>query len=308
MAVHAHPDDESSKGAATYAYYLDRGVDVMVVSCTGGERGSVLNEGLEPRIWAERDMAGLRRVEMTAAQAAVGFEHRWLGYADSGWIEPGSGDPLPVNSFGAIPVETSAAPLVKLIREFKPQVLVTYDEQGGYPHPDHIRCHEISAFAYEAAADPEAYPETGPAWAVSKLYYDRIMNPAKFEAVFELLTAEEPESPVLKQLGEIRERMNERAAAEASAAEAAGSSSDAPVPAPVLVSIPAVDFFDVRDAALRAHASQVAPDHPFFFWPNDLQKRAWPYEDFELARARIEVPSPETDLFDGVSDGAGGER
>ncbi|TAJ49929.1 MAG: mycothiol conjugate amidase Mca [Herbiconiux sp.] len=283
MAVHAHPDDESSKGAATYAYYLDRGVEVMVVSCTGGERGSILNEALEPRIRAERDMAGLRRVEMEAAQAAVGFQHRWLGYHDSGYQEPGSGDPVPFNSFGAIPVQISAQPLVKLIREFKPQVLVTYDENGGYPHADHIRCHEISAFAYEAAADASALPEAGPAWSVQKLYYDQIMNPRRFDAVFGLLEQEDPENPFLAEAAEMRERMKDR-------------------PDRVTVSIPSGEFFAVRDDALRSHASQVAPDHPFFFYPNDVQKRAWPFEDFQLAEARIEVPEDETDLFDGVED------
>ncbi|GAA2236456.1 mycothiol conjugate amidase Mca [Herbiconiux moechotypicola] len=282
MAVHAHPDDESSKGAATYAYYLDRGVEVMVVSCTGGERGSILNEALEPRAWAERDMAGLRRVEMAAAQSVVGFEHRWLGYADSGYQEPGSGDPVPANSFGDIPVEISAAPLVKLVREFKPQVLVTYDENGGYPHADHIRCHEVSALAFEAAADPEAYPGLGEPWEVSKLYYDAIMNPARFEAIFELFSVEEPDNPFLADLTQMRERMRDREN-------------------PTTVSIPSGEFFAVRDAALRSHASQVAPEHPFFFGPNDLHRRAWPYEDFQLARTRIPVPDTEHDLFDGVT-------
>ncbi len=284
MAVHAHPDDESSKGAATYAYYLDRGVEVMVVSCTGGERGSVLNEKLEPRAWAERDMAGLRRVEMAAAQAVVGFQHRWLGYADSGYQEPGSDDVIPTNAFGVIPVEISAGPLVKLIREFKPQVLVTYDENGGYPHADHIRCHEVSARAYEAAADPDAYPELGEPWAVSKLYYDQIMNPKRFQAVFELLSVEAPEHPFLAQLTEMRERRTEE------------------WPYVATVRIPSGEFFETRDAALRAHASQVAPDHPFFFWPDDLQKRAWPFEDFQLAKSRIPTTDDENDLFDGVVD------
>jgi mycothiol S-conjugate amidase len=285
MAVHAHPDDESSKGAATYAYYLDRGVEVMVVSCTGGERGSVLNEGLEPRLWAERDMAGLRRVEMAAAQDAVGFQHRWLGYADSGYVEPGSGDPLPVNSFGVLPIDIETAPLVKAVREFRPHVLITYDEIGGYPHADHIRCHEISMRAWELAGDPAAYPEAGPAWQISKLYYDRIMNPEKFEAVAKALEEEEPEHPFLAELGEMRERMKDR-------------------PRYPVVQIPSGDFFDVRDRALRAHASQVAPDHPFFFWPNDIQRRTWPYEDFQLIESRVDGPAEETDLFDGIEDTA----
>src|SRR5690606_15419081 len=119
LSVHAHPDDESSKGGATYAYYASRGVQVMVVSCTGGERGDVLNEALSERAAAERDIAGLRRQEMARAQQELGIEHRWLGYMDSGM--PPEDVPLPADCFAMIPVEHSAAPLVKLIREFRPQ-------------------------------------------------------------------------------------------------------------------------------------------------------------------------------------------
>ncbi|MFB2581584.1 mycothiol conjugate amidase Mca [Herbiconiux sp. P15] len=283
LAVHAHPDDESSKGAATYAYYLDRGAEVMIVSCTGGERGSVLNEALEPRIWAERDIAGLRRVEMAAAQAAVGFEHRWLGYHDSGWVEPDSGDALPANSFGSIPVEISAQPLVKIIREYRPHVLITYDEIGGYPHPDHIRTHEVSMRAWELAADESAHPELGSAWAVSKLYYDRTMNPSRFEAVFDYLTREQPEHALLTTLTEMRGWLDGKKDLST-------------------VRIPAGSFFSVRDAALRAHASQVAPDHPFFFWPNEVLQSAWPYEDYQLVQSRVAAVEAESDLFDGIED------
>lgn len=138
MAVHAHPDDESSKGAATYAYYVNQGDSVTVVSCTGGERGDILNEELPNRAMAERDLPGLRRIEMAAAQAVLGIDHRWLGYVDSGMAnEDGS---VPSGSFAEIPLKISVEPLVRLIREVRPHVLVTYDENGGYPHPDHIRC------------------------------------------------------------------------------------------------------------------------------------------------------------------------
>lgn len=281
MAVHAHPDDESSKGAATYAYYLDRGVEVMVVSCTGGERGSILNESLAERRHAERDMAGLRRYEMQAAQKAVGFEHRWLGYADSGL--PDEGEPLPVNAFAAIPVEISAEPLVRLIREFKPQVLITYDENGGYPHPDHIRCHEISVRALEAASDSAAYPDAGAPWGVSKLYYDRIFSYQRMRAVYDEIVATDPESPLIASMTEMRSWMTES-------------------PFLATTQVPAGAFFDVRDNALRAHASQVSPDSPFFFWPNELQQKAWPFEDYQLVRSTVETTMPEGDLFAGIED------
>lgn len=281
MAVHAHPDDESSKGAATYAYYLDRGVEVMVVSCTSGERGSILNETLAERAHAERDIAGLRRYEMAAAQKVVGFEHRWLGYADSGL--PDEGEPLPANAFAAIPVGISAEPLVRLIREFRPQVLLTYDENGGYPHPDHIRCHEISVRALEAASDATVYPDAGEPWSVSKLYYDRIFSYQRMKAVHDELVATDPESPLITSMTEMRSWMKES-------------------PFLATTQVPAGEFFDVRDNALRAHASQVSPDSSFFFWPNELQLKAWPFEDYQLVRSTVETTMPEADLFAGIED------
>lgn len=281
MAVHAHPDDESSKGAATYAYYLHQGAEVMVVSCTSGERGSILNEDLRGRQHAERDMAGLRRGEMQAAKEVVGFEHRWLGYADSGL--PDEGDPLPANAFAAIPKKISAAPLVRLMREFKPQVLVTYDENGGYPHPDHIRCHDISMLAYEAAADASQYPDAGPAWQISKVYYDRIFSAKRMESMYDLLVEEVPDSPLITSMVEMRERMK-------------GSEYKA------TTQVPAGDFFEVRDNALRSHTSQVSGNSSFFFMPNDIQQRAWPFEDFELVKSLVPTEMPEVDLFAGIED------
>ena len=279
LAVHAHPDDESSKGAATYAHYRSIGTEVLVVSCTGGERGDIQNESLEPKAMANRDMAGLRRIEMAAAQAAIGFEHRWLGYQDSGL--PEKDEAVPANSFALIPLEVSAEPLVKIIREFRPQVLVTYDETGGYPHPDHIRTHEISLFAYEAAADASLYPDAGAPWQVSKVYYDRIFNAPRIEAMYQFLLANAPETPQLAQMEEIRGWMKDR-------------------PDLTTTQVPVGEFLDARDQALRAHASQVAPDSAFFFWPNDLQRQAWPWEDFQLAKSLVDSPMPEADLFAGI--------
>lgn len=280
LAVHAHPDDESSKGAATYAYYVNRGVQVMVVSCTGGERGDVLNDALEGRVAAERDIAGFRRGEMAAAQRELGIEHRWLGFLDSGL--PDEGDPLPADCFALIPIEHSAAPLVKVIREFRPQVMVTYDENGGYPHPDHIRTHEVSIAAFDAAADPERYPETGEAWQVSKLYYDRVFSSRRVDAMYQALVESDPDSPLIAEFDEMRQWMRER-------------------PYLATTQVPCGDFFEQRDRALRAHASQVAPDSSFFFWPNELQRQAWPYEDFQLVRSLVDSPTPESDLFAGVT-------
>ncbi|WP_210415966.1 mycothiol conjugate amidase Mca [Humibacter ginsenosidimutans] len=281
LAVHAHPDDESSKGAATYAYYVDRGAEVMVVSCTGGERGDILNESVAALAMAERDMPGLRRTEMDAAARLLGIRHRWLGYVDSGM--PSDDGSVPPNSFASIPLEISAEPLVTLIRDFRPQVMITYDENGGYPHPDHIRCHEVSRAAYDWAADPDRYPAAGEPWQIGKLYYERIFNGVRARTVLEHVRENDPASPLVEHFEGMLERFAER-------------------PDLATTHVPVGDFFDTRDDALRSHASQVSPDSHFFFWPNDVQRTVWPYEDFQLVDSKVPTTVPEHDLFAGIED------
>ena len=150
LAVHAHPDDESSKGAATTAKYVAQGVQVLVATCTGGERGSILNPRMDtPENWA--NMTTLRNAEMARAKTILGIEQTWLGFVDSGLPEGDPLPPLPEGCFGLMDPDEAAGPLVKVIREFRPHVITTYDENGGYPHPDHIMCHKISMAAVDAA-------------------------------------------------------------------------------------------------------------------------------------------------------------
>jgi mycothiol S-conjugate amidase len=280
IAVHAHPDDESSKGAATYASYVDRGVEVLVVSCTGGERGDILNESVLKEAGAQRDLPGFRRTEMARAQDAMNIQHRWLGYEDSGLPEPG--DPLPPLSFASIPIETSAEVLVRTIREFQPHIMITYNENGGYPHPDHIRCHEVSKRAWEASGDPSAYPEAGEPWHIQKLYYDEIFNSRRIEAVKNKLTETDPDSGLIHEMDQLLERMGES-------------------PYNATIQLDVSDFFHVRDRALRAHRSQI-PEDSFFFVSNELQRAAWPYEEYRLVESRVPTSDREDDLFDGVRE------
>lgn len=281
IAVHAHPDDESSKGAATYAHYLDQGAEVLIVSCTGGERGDVLNELVARDPKSRRDLAGLRRAEMDHARDIIGFQHRWLGYEDSGL--PPEGVAVPQGSFADVPAEVSAEALVRLVREFRPHVMITYNEQGGYPHPDHIRCHEISKIAWDLSGDAESYPDAGEPWAIKKLYYESIFNTERMTRVYEVLREREPESPLIAQFEEMEQRFRRR-------------------PSDVTARVEVGRFFDQRDAALRAHASQIPPDSFFFFWPNDLQREAWPYEDYRLAASRVATSEFEADLFQGIDE------
>src|SRR3954467_3386925 len=126
MAVHAHPDDESSKGAATMARYVDEGVDVLVVTCTGGERGSILNPALHHRKDIEDNIAAIRKAEMDRARAILGVRQHWLGFVDSGLPEGDPLPPLPEGCFGLVPIEDAAAPLVGLIPRFTPPGITTY--------------------------------------------------------------------------------------------------------------------------------------------------------------------------------------
>ncbi len=201
MHVHAHPDDESSKGAASTAKYVAEGVDVHVATCTGGERGSILNPKMDrPDILA--NITEVRRQEMERARDILGVRQDWLGFVDSGWPEGDPKPPLPDGCFATIPVEEAAEPLVRLMRSFRPHVVTTYDERGGYPHPDHIMCHQVSVAAFEAAGDPERYPDAGEPWQPLKLYYHHSFNRPRMQAIHDAMVAHGLESPWEERLKE----------------------------------------------------------------------------------------------------------
>ena len=280
MAVHAHPDDESSKGAATTARYAAEGVEVLVVSCTGGERGSILNPSYGREITDLDEMREVRTVEMAEAARALGVQHRWLGFVDSGLPEGDPLPPLPEGCFALTPLEEAAAPLVELVREFRPHVITTYDPTGGYPHPDHIMCHRVSKEAFDTAGDAERYRGRGEPWPPLKLYYNHGFSMARIRAVHEAMLGAGLESP-------FGEWVESRAAREIPERE-------------VTTRVPVADYFDARDAALRAHATQIDPDGFFFAVPRDLELDEWPFEEYELAQSRVATTLPEDDLFAGI--------
>ncbi|MEO6701822.1 MAG: mycothiol conjugate amidase Mca [Jatrophihabitantaceae bacterium] len=286
MCVHAHPDDESSKGAATMAKYVDEGVEVLVVSCTGGERGDILNPALKDRPEIADNIAQIRITEMAQAQRILGVQHHWLGYVDSGLPEGDPLPPLPEGCFGLVPLAESTRALVEVVRRFRPHVMTTYDENGGYPHPDHIMCHQVSVAAFEAAGDPEAFPDAGAPWQPLKLYYDVTFTKERIEALHNAMVELGIDSPY----EEWMTRWEERAA-------------DRRLPK-VTTLVNCGDFFSRRDAALLAHATQVDPEGWFFKVPLDVQRRVFPWEQFELARSMVDSELPEDDLFAGVRETA----
>ncbi|WP_430393788.1 mycothiol conjugate amidase Mca [Brachybacterium nesterenkovii] len=279
VAVHAHPDDESSKGAASMARYVHEGVQVTVITCTGGERGDILNPKMAEDPEALADLPAVRRREMARAQEILGVDHEWLGFEDSGLPE---GDPLPAlpeGSFATLELDVAAGPLVEALRRLRPQVLTTYDENGGYPHPDHIMTHRVSMRAVDLAADGTFAPELGEPWEVLKVYYNNGFSRQRFAAIARYMTEQGLGSAELDAWLERFDERDDRL---------------------LTTRVDVRDYLAIRDEALRAHATQVDPDGFFFAVPHDVLDAAWPTDDYELRMSRIGVTLPETDLFAGI--------
>ena len=289
MAVHAHPDDESSKGAATMARYAREGVQVLVATMTGGERGSILNPAMDrPEVLA--NLPAIRREEMARAREILGVEQRFLGFVDSGLPEGDPKPPLPAGSFGLVPLHEAAAPLVSLVREFRPHVILAYDESGGYPHPDHIKAHQVAVEAFEAAADPDQYPEAGgEPWQPLKMYYFVSFHQAKYVALHEEFVKRDMDSPYTKIFEEWEERARKRLERGIK-------------PLDITTRVAVADYFDIRDDALRAHATQIDPNSSWFACPREVERAGWPTEDYHLARSLADTELPEDDLFAGIRE------
>jgi mycothiol S-conjugate amidase len=288
MAVHAHPDDESSKGAATMARYAREGVDVLVVTCTGGEAGDILNPAMDrPEIVA--DLPAVRRRELVEAINILGVRQVDLGFVDSGLPQRPEGapddyelPPLDPGCFAMQPPDVTARALVEIVRRERPHVIVTYDENGGYPHPDHIACHQVSVAAFEAAGDPDRFPDAGEPWQPLKLYYVHGWHLEKLRAINDAMLARGLESPYAERLAEWVEKPEDRDR--------------------ITTRVPCGEYFELRNKALVAHATQVDPEGAWFAVPLDVQREVWPTEDYQLARSLVDTTLPEDDLFAGLRE------
>jgi len=275
LSVHAHPDDESSKGAATLVKYSRANADVLVCTMTGGERGSVLNPALDrPEVWAE--LPARRQAEMARAREILGVQQRFLGFVDSGLVTDGA---VPADSFAAQPMEVALRPLVQAVREFRPHVMIAYDENGGYPHPDHVKAHQVAVAAFLAASDSSRFHDCGPVWSPQKLYYTCAFNRDYFEAIHRAMVDAGLDSPA----GDVLAAWPE----------------DWPT-WEVTTRVECAEYFPIRRAALLAHETQVNPDGPELSCPLDLEMKVWPTEDYHLVSSAVPTQLPETDLFAGV--------
>jgi len=277
LTVHAHPDDESSKGAGTISLYASQGVHTTLVCCTGGEAGDILNPAMDLPEVRER-LGEVRRDELATAAKVIGYDEVvMLGYHDSGMPDTeANANPA---AFANAPLDEAVGRLVEIIRRERPQVVVTYgDDQQGYPHPDHLRVHDITLPAFDAAADPDAYPGLGEPWQASKLYYT-MWSRARVVAMHEKFVELGLESPFGDDWFK-RPSQEQR----------------------ITTSVPLSGrHADVRGEALRAHATQVDPTSPFWFGlPPEVMREVHPFDDYELARSLVDSTIPEDDLFAGL--------
>ncbi|MFD0370265.1 N-acetyl-1-D-myo-inositol-2-amino-2-deoxy-alpha-D-glucopyranoside deacetylase [Streptomyces sp. NPDC059071] len=285
LLVHAHPDDESINNGATMARYAAEGALVTLVTCTLGEEGEVIPPALAHLAPDREDRLGEHRVgELAAAMKELGVtDHRFLGgpgrFRDSGMM--GAPQNRRENAFWNTDVDVAAPYLVEVVRETRPQVLVTYDPDGGYGHPDHIQAHRVAMRAAELAADPAYRPELGPAHAIAKIYWNRVPRPVA-EAGFARLSAEGSVFP-----------------ADATIDDVPGVVDDSRITA----EIAGDERYAVRkSAAMAAHVTQVAVDGPFFALSNNLAQPVFTTEYYELVHGTPGAPAGEreTDLFAGL--------
>jgi mycothiol S-conjugate amidase len=278
LCVHAHPDDEASKGAGTVAKYHAEGVHTVLVCATGGEEGDILNPAMDkPEV--RENIHEVRLEELRRSVEIIGYDELiMLGYRDSGM--PDSEANKDPRSFAQAELDEAVGRLVEIVRRTRPQVIVTYNEdQQGYPHPDHIRVHDISVAAFDAAADPTRFPELGPPWQISKMYYS-VWSRARIVAMHEKFLELGLESP-------FDEKWLQRPSQEQS----------------ITTNIDIAEQGDIRRQALLAHATQIDPTSPFWFGlPPEIARTVHPYDDYMLARSLVPSETPEDDLFAGVRE------
>jgi mycothiol S-conjugate amidase len=286
VSVHAHPDDEASKGAGTVARYAAEGIRGVLVCCTGGEEGDILNPAADtPEIRA--NLRAVREAELRASVDAIGYAQLYLlGYRDSGM--PDTEANARPDNFANAPLDEAVGRLVAVIRRERPQVLITYgDERAFYKHPDHIRVHEISVPAFTAAADPARYPEAGDPWQPSKLYYSGFSF-RRIRALHDEYERRGEESPYAERLAQL---------------SAAGGPADLGIESPTTF-VDVGDFLAARRRALLAHRTQIDPESHWMRVPDDLLRSTFPWEEYVLAQSLVPPATapgePEDDLFAGL--------
>jgi N-acetyl-1-D-myo-inositol-2-amino-2-deoxy-alpha-D-glucopyranoside deacetylase len=285
LLVHAHPDDETIGTGATMAKYAKEGAHVTLITCTLGEEGEILVPELA-HLAADRDggLGDYRIGELAAAMAALGVtDHRFLGgpgrWRDSGMMgTPSNQRP---DAFWQADLDEAVGELVRVVREVRPQVVVSYDENGGYGHPDHIQAHRVALAAFDAAGDPARFPDTGEPWSPAK-FYEAVIPISVLQRAFEALRELGDEAPF-----------------------GVTSPDELPFGVPdedVTTVVDARSYLDAKLEAMRAYPTQITVDGPFFALSNNVGQGAFGLEHYRLTRGDLALGGEqETDLFAGVS-------
>jgi N-acetyl-1-D-myo-inositol-2-amino-2-deoxy-alpha-D-glucopyranoside deacetylase len=295
LLVHAHPDDESIQNGATMAKYAAEGRGVTLVTCTLGEEGEVLVPDLEHLASDKDDDLGEHRVsELTTAMKELGVsDFRFLGgrgrYRDSGmvWADTGHaalGDDVRPDAFWRADPLEAATYLVEVVREVRPQVMVTYDEFGAYGHPDHIQAHRVATYAASLAAVPSFRRDLGEAWDIAKVYWGAMSASRMREGLRRLRASGDtttfegldPDGPLWPNMVEDHD---------------------------LAAMVDGTDYVEAKMRAMKAHATQIKVEGRFFALSNNMGNQIWGQEYYRLAKG---IPGPvganglESDLFAGL--------
>ncbi len=276
LSIHAHPDDEASKGAATVARYVAEGARAVLVTATGGEAGEILNPVMDrPDVVA--NLQQVRADELAAAADIIGYEKvTMLGYRDSGM--PDSEANAHPDAFCRQPFDEVLGNLVEIVRSERPDVVLGYDAHEFYPHPDHLFVHELSMALVDAAADGSRFPDLGAPWQITKLYAP-VFTGDRITTLHQAMLDTVGESPFAMWI-ERMDRLED--------------------PKRQVTKVDVTGFVDQGRDALRAHRTQVDPDGFWFAVPTGLVESVYPWEDFELLYSAIGWSEGETDLFFGM--------
>ena len=308
MAVHAHPDDEVVFTGGALATYAERGIRTVLVTATMGEEGEIHHPELDPEEARPR-LGEIRREELQKAIDILGItDFEYLGYRDSGMA--GTEQNGRADNFHNADTEEAAARLVALVRRYQPEIMITYDENGAYGHPDHIKCNIITHMAFDRAADPLYLPEAGAPWQPLKLYYT-LWAEDTWKQVREMMLErglpwpwdreeqeEKDDDPQHQSTEEgVTEHMQETA-------EAKEENKPPPyTPPPVTTRLDVRAAFDKKSAATLVHKTQFAADGLFMTMPEDIARLAFSEEHYSLVRSRVRKPEEESDLLEGLVAG-----
>ncbi|MFF3324684.1 N-acetyl-1-D-myo-inositol-2-amino-2-deoxy-alpha-D-glucopyranoside deacetylase [Streptomyces sp. NPDC002889] len=290
LLVHAHPDDESINNGATMARYAATGAQVTLVTCTLGEEGEVIPAELAHLAPDREDRLGPHRVgELAAAMKELGVsDHRFLGgqgrFRDSGMmgLEQNHRD----GAFWNADVDEAAAYLVEVIRSVRPQVMVTYDPDGGYGHPDHIQAHRVAMRAAELAAEHAFRRDLGDAHTIAKIYWNRVPRSVAEEGFARLRDLGGADFPGIAEITDIPGVVDDSG---------------------ITTEIDGAGYADRKTAAMRAHATQIAVEGRFFALSNDLGQPLFATEYYQLVSGEAGAPPGEReyDLFAGLEGSTG---